>query len=87
VFRTAPGMRVRDILRAWKGYTAGRANRLLCRQGTFWQREYYDRLIRDARELERANEYVRANPEKAGLIGWKWVQVFDRPFVVKYEER
>ena len=39
----------------------------------FWEREYYDRLIRNAAEFGRPLEYVRANPERANLKGWKWV--------------
>ncbi len=60
--------------------------RLLGRVGTFWQRESYDRLIRDEKEFVRANEYVVGNPEKAGLTGWKWVGRFDGRFVVRYRE-
>lgn len=55
------------------GDTSKEANRSLDRTGAFWQREYYDRLVRDEQELERAIEYVRANPENAGLSGWKWL--------------
>ncbi len=87
VFRTVPGVRLRDVMHSWKGFTAHRANQMLGRQGTFWQRESYDRLIRDGREFERANDYVLANPEKAGLRDWKWVERFDGEFVVKYKER
>jgi hypothetical protein len=39
----------------------------------FWQREYYDRLIRNGDELDRALRYVAGNPERAGLNRWKWV--------------
>jgi hypothetical protein len=39
----------------------------------FWQREYYDRLIRDGDELKRALRYAVMNPERAGLKGWRWV--------------
>ena len=28
----------------------------------FWQRNYYDRIIRESDELARAREYVRKNP-------------------------
>jgi hypothetical protein len=49
------------------------ANEILGRSGAFWQREYYDRLIRDGNELGRAVRYVVNNPERAGLTGWKWV--------------
>jgi REP element-mobilizing transposase RayT len=86
VFRTAPKVRLGHVLHTWKGFTARRANQLLGRDGAFWQRESFDRLIRDEREFERANAYVLGNPEKAGLRDWKWVGAFDRSFVVKYEE-
>jgi putative DNA methylase len=49
------------------------ANRVLGRTGSFWQREYFDRLIRDENELERAVEYVVNNPAHAGLKDWTWV--------------
>lgn len=29
-----------------------------------WQRNYYDRVIRDERDLERIREYIRQNPAK-----------------------
>ena len=86
VFRTATGVRLSDVMHSWKGFTAKQANRLLGRTGTFWQRESYDRLIRDENEFVRANEYVIGNPEKAGLTGWKWVGRFDGRFVVRYRE-
>jgi len=73
VFRIAPGCRLAPILQRWKTYTAKTANRVLRRTGVFWQREYYDRLIRDGEELVRAVRYVVGNPEKAGLKEWPWV--------------
>jgi putative transposase len=85
VFRTARGIRLNEVMHAWKSFTAGRANRLLGRQGAFWQRESYDRLIRDPNEFNRANEYVLDNPVKAQLRAWKWVGRFDADFIVRYE--
>jgi REP element-mobilizing transposase RayT len=73
VFRSLPGQDLASLLRSWKSYTARMANRILGRTGEFWQREYYDRLIRDGNELGRAVEYVVRNPERAGLTGWGWV--------------
>ncbi|MGD1062263.1 MAG: transposase [Terracidiphilus sp.] len=73
IFRLFPGQELANIVRSWKTYTARKANGLLGRTGTFWQREYYDRLIREDSELDRAIEYVLSNPERAGLVGWKWV--------------
>jgi REP element-mobilizing transposase RayT len=70
VVRMSPGQELADVLRGWKSYTARTANRILGHTGSFWQREYYDRLIRDENELERVLRYVASNPERAGLKGW-----------------
>jgi|GEM_PF-3198 len=62
-----------SILHSWKSFTAKRCNELLGRNGEFWQREYYDRLIRDADELNSCVDYVLGNPARAGLENWDWV--------------
>src|SRR3990172_875898 len=74
VFQTLPGEELATILRSIKTYTARRANALLRRRGPFWQREYYDHLIRDDREFVRIVAYVADNPAKAGLKNWPWVE-------------
>ncbi len=65
-----------QIMHTMKGYTAGRANRLLGRSGQFWLHESYDHVVRDANELERIVKYVVNNPVKAGLVlewqQWPW---------------
>jgi REP element-mobilizing transposase RayT len=73
IFRLMAGEQLADVLRSWKSYTARMANRILRRTGAFWQREYYDRLIRGEGELDRAVRYVTNNPGRAGLREWKWV--------------
>jgi putative transposase len=35
---------------------------------TIWQREYWDRFIRDENHLHKAIEYIHDNPVKAGLV-------------------
>lgn len=64
------------IAHSWKSFTANQANRLLERQGTFWQRDHYDRYIRNARHFQSAVEYIENNPVKAGLceksVDWLW---------------
>jgi REP element-mobilizing transposase RayT len=62
--------RLETILQSWKSYTAKRVNAALGRQGQFWQREYFDRLIRDRDDYLQAARYVLENPEKAGMKGW-----------------
>jgi REP element-mobilizing transposase RayT len=73
IFRLLPGQELADTVGGWKSYTAKRASRILGRTGSFWQREYYDRLIRKEGELDRAVDYVLRNPAKAGLGDWNWV--------------
>lgn len=67
-----------EIVYSWKWFTAMKANAFLNRRGTFWQREYFDHLLRNQESLERTVEYVWANPEEAGLRNWKWRWRIDR---------
>src|SRR5206468_11106617 len=46
-----------SIVGVWKSFTANRANKILRRSGVFWQREYFDRLLRDEDEFHRALAY------------------------------
>jgi putative transposase len=44
--------------------------------GSFWQKRYYDRNVRDAEEFKVKLRYVHRNPVKRGLVKqaaeWKW---------------
>ena len=62
-----------EVLHSWKSYSAHEINKALGRQGEFWQREYYDHLVRSESELIRVVDYTIHNPEKAGLLDWPWV--------------
>ncbi len=70
------GIRLGDIVGSWKRFTAGKANQLLKRTGSFWQDEYWDRYIRDEGHFAAAVTYIEENPVKAGLVrqavGWPW---------------
>jgi len=68
-----PGHQLGEIIKSWKVHSAREANRIFGRSGSIWRREYYDRLIRNGGELERATKYVLSNPERAGLVKWPWV--------------
>ena len=47
------------IMQAWKGISARRIG-----QGSIWQRNYRDTLIRDAEHFANAVRYIRRNPAK-----------------------
>ncbi len=51
------------IIRAFKSITAIEVNRLLERQGRpLWQRNYFERIIRNDDELSSIREYILFNP-------------------------
>ena len=53
------------IVGSFKSYAAYRINGLRGTLGApVWQRNYYERVIRDDCELERAREYILDNPRK-----------------------
>jgi menaquinone-specific isochorismate synthase len=78
VAKLFPGQTLASTIHTWKSYTAKTANRVLGLRGDFWQREYYDHLIRDDSEFEHAVRYVEENPVKAKLQNWPWVWVRGR---------
>lgn len=52
-----------NVMRAFKSTSAIAVNRVLGRSGRpVWQRDYYERIIRNERELLATREYIQANP-------------------------
>jgi len=78
VFRAIQKNELDEILHSWKSYTANKINKILDREGRFWQREYYDHLVRDQEEFERLIQYVLDNPIRANLTNWQWVWAFEK---------
>ncbi len=37
----------------------------------YWQRSFYDHIIRNAYSLENIKEYIRCNPENYKTLVWK----------------
>ena len=64
------------VVGAWKRFTGREANVLLERSGAFWQRDYWDRFIRNDRHFTDTVNYIDLNPVKAGLVAepasWPW---------------
>ena len=77
VVRPRAGHDLPSIVHSWKRHVANEANRVLGREGSFWQTEYYDHLIRDNDDLSGQIEYVWNNPEKAGLETRAWRKKYD----------
>jgi len=64
------------IMHSLKRHTARESNKLLNREGDFWQHENYDHVVRNDDEWRRIVNYVLNNPVKAGWVekweDWKW---------------
>ena len=72
VLRPRDGHELFEVMHSVKSWTAKQANALLGRTGEFWQVEYYDHVVRDADDLRAQCRYAYENPDRAGLVAWKW---------------
>jgi putative transposase len=52
---------------SWKHYTATRINRILKRDGRFWQQDGFDHLVRTKAQYRYLRDYIRENPVRARL--------------------
>ena len=62
-----------NIILSCKGFTARHINPLIAHTGRVWQRDYFDRLVRDAKHLANCIRYIRRNPKKARLYEGQFV--------------
>lgn len=67
---------ISSIMHSLKRYVGREANKLLGREGAFWQHESYDHVVRNDDEWRRIVTYVLNNPVSAGLVekweDWEW---------------
>ena len=61
------GHSLAEIMHSLKSYTSNEANKVLSRKGRFWQKEYFDRYIRNVRHYSKVLAYIENNPVKARL--------------------
>lgn len=62
LFEPIQGNSITDILHTWKSYSAHQINKLLNRKGSVWQRESYDRVIRNEKHYQQVWQYIQNNP-------------------------
>jgi leucyl-tRNA synthetase/REP element-mobilizing transposase RayT len=63
----APGEKIQGVLHSWKSFTAKKINSLLGADGTLWQDEYFDTLVRDSDHFFALRQYIWDNPKRAKL--------------------
>ncbi|MGJ8642023.1 MAG: REP-associated tyrosine transposase [Luteolibacter sp.] len=56
-----------SLVGSWKKFTARTINKSSERKGKLWQKDYFDRIIRDWTHFSRVANYIRKNPAKANL--------------------
>ena len=54
--------RLHKIVHSWKSFTAARLTKDFSRKAPIWQREYFDRIVRDDDELMEKARYILNNP-------------------------
>jgi hypothetical protein len=66
-----------QLMHTWKSYS-GHSLRS-GRSGRVWQREYFDRIVRDDKELDEKVGYIRNNPFRRwpGIESYPWVWCCD----------
>ena len=62
-----------ELLRSWKIFSARKINSLLGQSGHLWQRDYFDRLVRDENHLANCVRYIRRNPRKTRLNDGEYI--------------
>ncbi len=61
------GTALEKLVASWKRYSANDINKRNAAIGTVWQRDYFDRIIRDWDHFANVARYIRRNPSKAKL--------------------
>ena len=59
---------ISSLMQSLKGYSSRRINLLSGRRGPLWQQSFFDRMIRNERELFETINYIDMNPVVAGLV-------------------
>jgi REP element-mobilizing transposase RayT len=79
-FCLMPGENLSKLLEDTNKFTARELNKLLGRQGQFWQEGFHDRNCRSDNELHELCLYIEHNPVRAGLVklaeDWRYSSAF-----------
>ena len=69
------------MIGAWKQWSAKELCTLLKKKAPFWQKEFFDHLLRSDESYSEKWNYVRQNPVRAGLVerteDWKFTGAID----------
>ena len=68
LFQLGEGANLSIAVKRFKARSARRVNDHLNRQGTLWQKAYYDHAVRKEEDIQGIARYIMANPLRAGLV-------------------
>jgi REP element-mobilizing transposase RayT len=73
------GYRLSAIVHSWKSFSANAIHGHSGAQGSVWQDEYFDRIVRDEAELAEKLRYIQNNPAKRwpAIGDYRWVWTFE----------
>jgi putative transposase len=57
-----------QVMRSLKSHTAKKINKILQKEGAFWQAQYRDHAVRKDEDLHEVVLYTLYNPVRAGLV-------------------
>ena len=67
LYMPRPPWTLEELLHSWKSYTAHEINKARGTEGNVWQKDYFDRLVRDRGHFANCVRYIRRNPARAKL--------------------
>lgn len=69
-----------SITHSWKSFTANQMQRDFRREGSIWQKESFDRIIRNEEEYIQKGNYILNNPfaRWPDIESYKWVGIGDK---------
>ena len=69
------GFELHAIVHSWKSFSAKRLTKNWGRTPPVWQREYFDRIMRDDEELMQKAQYIVGNPWKRwpSIEEYSWI--------------
>ncbi|MCC5843723.1 MAG: transposase [Verrucomicrobia bacterium] len=67
LFTLAGSWKLQDILQQWKSVSSHKIQKQRNTSGKLWQKDSWDRMIRNPLHYKRCRNYIRENPSKARL--------------------
>lgn len=68
LFQLGKSLSLSSIVKRFKARSARRVNAYLNRQGSLWQKAFYDHAIRQEDDIRQIARYIVGNPLRAGLV-------------------